>query len=192
MSELSRRPLLATLLVVLAMALSACAAAHRPSGVRMEPTVKTLPRPVDKAAARQQLDDYMRQLVVARRALGLEATDAGPSVVPAPTSRRRAKARDATSSPGQVQRPARRLRQMAPTAGASNEAYDGGARYAPRCPMPCKHARAICHAARRICKLADYLAEDDARERCDQARQDCREARETTQSRCRTCPVSPA
>jgi len=57
----------------------------------------------------------------------------------------------------------------------------------PRCPMPCRHARAICRAARHICELADYLGEAKARARCARARAVCARAREATKKSCASC-----
>jgi hypothetical protein len=202
MSALSQRPLLATLLAISAMALSACAAGaykSRPAAVGA-PDVR-LPAPNDKSTARRQLRYYLRQLASNRRALGL-GSDAGPSVAAPPVAPQghgggKTTADVAPQPPSPARLSARRKAPVAraarPTAGVAAESHgDAGFSRQPRCPLPCRQARAICHAARRICKLADYLAEDDARQRCDQAREDCRQARQATQSRCSACPASPA
>lgn len=172
------------------------------SGVKQERVAPSSPR--DRAEARRQLAYYIAQLESGRRALGIDAErrpwkerHIAPAV-PAPSAGRR----DAAASESEAVTSTKRARpRRAPrarvsaapppaTAGAPSADDAAGAPLRAeeaRCPMDCRHARAICHAARHICKLADYLDEDDARIRCGRAQEDCRRARERTRGQCHAC-----
>lgn len=206
MTALSRRPLMVTALAVSAMVLAACASAGRAPRVSYGPTPQAAPPPRDRSEARRQLFYYATRIAEQRRLLGLssqeperrsakaaaDASGAGLAVAPRPVSPSPTAA-EPPSAPARapMARPARRARSEA-VSKRSYSADDAGYQRGPTCPRPCRRTRAICNAARRICGLADYLGDDDARQRCEQARKDCREARDLTRDRCTSCPARPA
>lgn len=205
MTALSRRPLLVTALAISAMVLAACAAGGAAPRVSYGPAPQAAPPPRDESEARRQLAYYARQIARERSALGLtpgreqvahkatsDASGAGLAAAPRPVPSAPT-AYEPPASP--TARPARRAARAARSESVSKRsvsADDAGYQRGPTCPLPCRRTRAICQAARRICSLADYLADDDARQRCKQARQDCREARGVTRDRCSSCPARPA
>lgn len=206
MTALSRRPLLVTALAISAMVLAACAAGPPAARVSYGPVPQAAPPPRDESEARRQLAYYTRQIARERSALGLspdrehaahkatsDASGAGLASSPAPVAPSSPMAYEPAGRP--KARPARRAARVARSESVSKRsvsADDAGYQRGPTCPLPCRRTRAICQAARRICSLADYLADDDARQRCKQARQDCSEARGVTRDRCTTCPARPA
>lgn len=145
----------------LALALAGCAGMAKSAG----PAVKSEP-PSSPEAARAEIDDLERLIAGGRRQLGLPGHDEGAAQGGADVAPERVLPAEPAPPP--------------PAAAAEAPARESTAATADEAVDPCRHTRAICHAARRICQLADYLAEDDARQRCARAQQDCAAARQRT------------
>lgn len=151
--------------LALGLALAGCAAGMAKSA---SPAVRSGP-PTSPEAARAELGDLELLIASGRRGLGLPDRTEGA-------------AQGAAEATPEGVMPAEPEPPPAPTAapGDSAAARESTAAQTEAATDPCRHTRAICHAAQRICELADYLAEDDARQRCARARQDCAAARQLT------------
>ncbi len=156
--------------------------------------------PSSSAEGQQEIADLEQQIARGRVALGLGARenlgeqDRSPAL------------RSAASAPRAAAPPAPAAPVMAPSAPASEGVMDTSSSDSPRqesdasevqsktsseeqevCPGPCRFTRAICQAAGRICRIAEYLGESDAHQRCQRAQQDCAEARSATLNSCPDC-----
>ncbi len=163
---------------------------------------RSAPIPDDPGRARVQLSELERRIRRHRLALRLPSrasnegddsvSSAGGAVAPAarppapqPTKApMRARTTDAAPPIARKSAPSPPSHSAPDSVAAGRRASKQSYSRSPRCPMPCRHTRAICHAAGRICRVAQFLADSDSRHRCERARKDCRQAREATAGRC--------
>ena len=157
--------------------LSACAGSQdRAPATATAPS--SAPLPATPQEAQMELDRLEREIQQDRLALGLPSSDAGGSAA-AEGSHKPAEPMASTPSPAPV--------TEADEAGAvaRTESVQIGPHERNRCSKSCRLSQAICQAAQRICRIADYLQEPAARARCGRGQKDCAEARRKSGS----CPV---
>ena len=160
--------------IALAVLLAACASAGRAPA-------RVMRAPQSPSEARQQIALLEGDIARDRRRLGLRepgtstaaAQDASRKLKPSVPERVTVR----PTAPSPAPPPARAENRIS---AASGGAADSSGSDSPRVDR-CRHTRAICRAARHICKLADYIGDDDSRDRCKRARGDCKQAKRVTQ-----------